>query len=49
MWVILTTIATQITLQVLINLKTKSNIYCLNGSTEEVKENSLLGINSISS
>ena len=28
------------------NLKTKSNTYCLNGSTEEVKENPLLGINS---
>jgi len=39
-------IASQITLQVLTNLKTKSNIYCLNGSIEEVKDNPLLGINS---
>lgn len=32
--------------QMLTNLKTKSHIYCINGSTGEVRENLLLGINS---
>ncbi len=44
--VITTIIESLIIPKILTTSKTKSKIYCLNGSIEEVKENPLHGINS---